>query len=170
MTDLRVVDDLLLSEARYWDEIFLDDAFNRRLFLERLRFSEYRVKSQESVGDEVRRVLVAAPPLGEMPGALKKLVGDSVSYEERGVFNKVKRRYEFTVVPSTLADKVSIRGSLHLEPISDTSCRRIFEATITARIMLVGGVLESKIASDLERSQKAAARFTNDYAREHSPA
>ncbi len=166
MTDVRVVDDLQLSEAAYWDTIFLDDAFNSRLFLERLHFSEYRVKSQETVGDEIRRVLVATPPMGELPGPLKKLIGESVSYEERGVFNKTKRRYEFSVVPGRLADKVTIKGSLHFEPLSENSCRRIFEATISARILIVGSLLEKKIASDLERSQKAAARFTNEHAKE----
>lgn len=168
MTDVRVVDDLLLSETTYWNTLFLDEAYNNRLFLERLHFSAYRVKSQQTIGDETHRVLYATPPMGDLPGALKKIIGDSVSYEERGVFKLATRRYEFTVVPSTLADKVTIQGSLHLEPTSDTSCRRIFEATIVARILFVGGVLEKKIASDLERSQRAAARFANEFVKEQS--
>jgi hypothetical protein len=163
MTEVNVIDEINCGASTYWNEIFLDEEFNRKLYLEKLGFNEYRVKSQEDSGDSVRRVLIAVPPMGDVPGALRKLLGDSVSYEERGTLSKGAGRYEFSVVPGVLADKVTITGSLHLEPLGEERSRRVFRATINAKIFGLGGVLERKIATDLERSQHAGGRFTNAY-------
>ncbi len=88
------------SEQTFWTKVFFDDDYNRRLFQEILKFPVWRVAKTEERGDEVLRTIVASPPVGDLPSALKAVVGDNAGYEERGVFNKKTHRYQVQVVPN----------------------------------------------------------------------
>src|SRR5439155_9970223 len=88
MAEMRVEHVFNCSEETFWTKVFFDDEYNRRLFVETLRFPVWRVLKSEDQGDEVRRTIEASPPIGDLPGALKAVIGDNAGYEERGVFNK----------------------------------------------------------------------------------
>jgi hypothetical protein len=108
----------------------------------------------------MRRVVKVVPRIGELPLPLKKLVGEGIGYEEVGRFDKKTRRYRLDVRPNRLADKLSITGEMFTEPAGPGSCKRIFTATVTAKIFGVGGMLEQRIVDDLRKSYEVAARFT----------
>ena len=112
------------------------------------------------------RTIEASPPIGDLPGALKAVVGDSAGYEERGVFNKKTHRYRVQVVPNRMSDKISVVVEMWTEPSGDGQCKRFAKATATAKIFGVGGMLEKKMLSDLERSYEKSASFTNTYVAE----
>ena len=84
------------SEERFW-ELFFDEDFNQRLFREGLQFPVYEQLSYAETETEIRRLTHVVPKVGQLPGALKKLVGDQVGYRERGVFDKRTRRFEVDV-------------------------------------------------------------------------
>lgn len=166
MAEIRVEHVFECSEETFWTKVFFDDDYNRRLFQEQLRFPTWRVKKSEEQGDEVRRTIEASPPVGDLPGPLKAVVGDNAGYEERGVFNKKTRRYQVQVVPNRMADKISVNVEMWTEPLGDKRCKRFAKATATAKIFGVGGMLEKKLLADLERSYEKSAAFTNTYVAE----
>ena len=163
MAEIRVEHSFKCSEETFWTKVFFDDEYNRRLFQEILKFPVWRVLKSEEHGDEVHRTIEAAPPIGDLPGALKAVVGDSAGYEERGVFNKKTRRYRVQVVPNRMSDKISVVVEMWTEPLGDAQCKRFARATATAKIFGVGGMLEKKMLSDLERSYEKSASFTNTF-------
>lgn len=155
------------SADLFWNQIFLDDEYNRKLFLDELHFSVWRVLRSEEQGDRVHRTIEATPPLGDLPAALKRLLGEGLGYEEHGVLDRPRQRYELEVKPRSLAGKVSIQGALTAEPISDSSCRRVYVARVDARVFGVGGMIEQRLLDDIEKSYDKAAKFTNRWVAEH---
>ena len=166
MAELRVEHVFECNEETFWSKVFFDDEYNRRLFQDLLKFPVWRVAKTEDAGNEVRRTIEASPPIGDLPGPLKAVVGESAGYEERGVFDKSTRRYRVQVVPNRMSDKISVNVEMWTEPLGEKKCKRIAKATATAKIFGVGGMLEKKLLSDLERSYEKSAGFTNAFVAE----
>lgn len=150
------------SAEVFWNQIFLDEEYNRKLFLGELHYSVWKVIRSEERGNELHRVIEASPPLpADLPGVLKKLLSDGLGYEEHGVLDRSKQRYRVDVKPKSLASKLTIQGDLSTEPISDGSCRRIYVARAEARVLGVGGTIEQRLLDDIAKSYDKSAVFTN---------
>ena len=162
MADVYIEHTYNCSEDTFWNQVFFDEEYNRRLFREALGFPHWAIKKQDDQGDRIERVVEVTPKVGELPGPIKKIIGDSVSYREEGVYDKKSRRYRIKIVPSKLADKLTIEGELYLEPVGD-HCKRIFKAQVTAKIFGLGGIVEKRLIADMEQSYAIGARFTNQF-------
>lgn len=154
------------SEDTYWDEVFPDEEFNRRLFMDELGFTAYEVKVFEDTPKGKRRVIEATPDLGEMPGPMKKLVGDGVGYREESELDRESKRMQVKVIPSKLADKIKMEGVFFTRSAGEGKCTRVFEMDVNVKIFGVGGMVEKKILDDLAQSYDKAAKFTNAYLEE----
>ena len=166
MAGFRTDNVLACSEATYWDKIFLDDEYNRRLFFDELHFTDWKVLENKDEGELVKRTVKASPHVGELPGALKALIGDGVGYEERGTLVRQKNRYEAKAVPNRLGDKVTVTITMVTTPVDDERCRLVVEGSVTAKIFAVGALLEQRMVSDLRRSYEKSAEFVNRFANE----
>lgn len=163
MATLEVEHVFNCSEATYWDRIFLDPEYNERLFKTELKSPVWREVSREERGGTLHRVVEVVPYVGELPGALKAVVGEGIGYEERGVLDRNAKTYKVTVVPNKLADKLSIKVDLWTLADGDNRCRRKARAEASVKIFAVGGAIEKRILSDLERSYRQSAEFTNRF-------
>jgi hypothetical protein len=161
MKERRIEHTYDCSAEVFWNQIFLDDEYNRKLFLEELHFESWRVLRSEERGSEIHRVIEAVPRLGDVPAVLKKLLSDGLGYEERGVLDRTAQRYRLEVTPRSLGSKLSIQGELSTTPLGAHSCRRIYVARVDARVFGVGGMIEERILADVEKSYVKAAAFTN---------
>lgn len=166
MPSFRVESVFECSEETFWDKVFFDAEYNRRLFYDELHFSEWRELERKDEGDRVRRWVKASPPMGDLPGALKAAIGDGAGYEERGVFVRATRRYDANVQPNRLGDKVTVELAFRTEHIDERHCRRIVDGTVVARVFLIGGMLEQRLVDDLRRSYEKSATFTNRFVAE----
>jgi hypothetical protein len=165
--ELRVDHTLECSEDVFWDRVFLDEEYNRTLFVENLKFTSWREAKRETKDGLLHRVVEAVPPIGEVPAALKAVIGQGAGYEERGVLDRAKKTYRIEVVPNRLADKIEVRLELTTLPVADYRCRRLVRGTVSAKIFAVGGLLEKKLVSDLEKSYAKSVDITNRFVREH---
>src|ERR1700733_2007444 len=151
MADARIVRDIYASEDTFW-KVFFDKDFNEELFLRTLGFDAWKIISQDEGADRIERVVEATPKLGDLPGPLKKLVEGGVSYREKGTFVRAQRSMKVAVVPSKMADKLAISGVIHTESTGEKSCRRIYDAAVTAKIFGIGGMIEGRILGDIKAS------------------
>jgi hypothetical protein len=166
MADARIVHDLDCSESVFWDKLFLDGEFNRRMFVEALKFAGWRVvRESDKTVDPVEIEVEATPPIGDLPGPLRAIVGDGISYREIGKCDRRCRRYTVQVKSNTLGDKLLVDGELSTEAIDENRCRRVFTVRVTAKIFGVGGMLEKRVLADLERNYEASARYINQHAK-----
>ena len=146
-----------VGEDTFWGTVFLDEEYNRRLYLEGLKFESYELKSQDESDSEVKRSIDLTPRLGDLPGPMKKVLGDNLSYLENGVYDKSKRRYHVDIVPSTLPNKIKVTGDLWTEAVSDQQCRRIFEARVEVKVLGLGKLMEKRIVDDLQKGYSPVA-------------
>jgi Protein of unknown function (DUF2505) len=163
MATLEVEHVFNCSEATYWDRIFLDPEYNERFFKTELKFPVWREQSREERGGALHRVVEVVPYVGELPGALKAVIGEGIGYEERGVLDRNAKTYKVTVVPNKMADKLSIKVDLWTVADGDQRCRRKARAEANVKVFGVGGTIEKRILSDLERSYQKSAEFTNRF-------
>jgi hypothetical protein len=165
MSDARIVHDIQGSEETFW-KVFFDKEYNEELFLKALGFDAWKLVSLEEAADKIERVVDAIPKVGDLPGPLKKLVENGVGYRERGTFIRAEKRMKMVVEPTVMADKLSISGVIHTERTGDKSCRRIYDAVVTAKVFGIGGVIENRILADIKQSYDKAAEFTNRWIKE----
>jgi hypothetical protein len=163
MAETRIEHIYNCSEDTFWQKIFFDEEYNRKLFKEALAFPVYEQTSLEDSDTQVRRTIKVVPKLGPMPGPLKAVIGEGIGYQEKGVFDKKTRRYAIDITPNKLADKVSITGTLFTEPRGDDKCNRVFECKVVAKIFGVGGMLEKRVIADMQDSYAKGAEFSNRY-------
>ncbi len=163
MADFRFEHTFNCSQETFWSKVFLDEEYNRRLFLERLKFSQWRELERQEKDGKLHRVVEAAPPVGELPGPLKSVIGDNAGYQERGVLDHERHHYSVTVVPNRLADKISVRLEISTTADGPNRCRRLVQGSVNAKIFGVGGLLEKKMIADLDKSYTKSAEFTNAF-------
>lgn len=165
---IRIEHDIDCTEEAFW-KLFLDADYNKALFRDYLKFPRWEVVRNEDRGGILHRTVEVEPFVGELPGPIKKVVGDNISYREVGELDLARRRYALQVIPGRLADKLKVSGEQSTAAsTSEGRCRRIFTATVEVKIFGVGGLIEKRIAADLQKSYDLSAKFTNRYIKEQS--
>lgn len=157
------------SEETFWNETFLSEEFNKRLYLETLKFPAYQIVSQKAdANGKVERRVHVSPPVQGMPGPVKKVIGDKFSYDEVGTYDPTSHRYTFSIQPSTLPDKTRCTGEIVTEKLGDKRVVRTAKMFIEVKVFMVGSMVEERLLADLKASYEAASRFTTDYIKEKS--
>lgn len=150
----------------YWNKVFFDPEYNRRLYQDALKFAGYELVELRDTGGGAMTRTVKLEPGFDAPAVVKKLLGDRFGYTEVGSFDPKTRRWSYTITPSTLADKVTIKGDFWAEPRGEKEIERICDVVIEARIFGVGGMLESYVEKETRQTYELAAQFTNQFIRE----
>jgi hypothetical protein len=143
----------------FW-KVFFDATFNQKLYLEGLKFPDFRILDQKETDTQITRRATGKPKLN-MPGPIMKVLGDSFGYTEDGTFDKASKIWRWKMTPTTLADKLKQEGSMRLEPVGDSKVRRIAELSIEAKIFALGGLMESSGEKQLREGWDESAVFMN---------
>jgi hypothetical protein len=154
-----------LDEDVFWNECMLVEAFNKRLFVEHLKFGKYVLLEQRDEGGKVVKRQELEPPLVGLPGPVKKVIGDRLSYLEEGVFDKASKVYSFKVIPSTMPDKTTVTGTMRTAALAPGRCLRTVDVTVEVKVFGIGGLVEDKIAGDLRGSYENTVAFLNEFGR-----
>ena len=166
MAEINVRHEIDCSEETYWDKCFFDAEYNRRMFLDLLKFPGFTVLEQKDEGDKRSKKVKIDPPLSGMPGPVKKAIGDKFSYVEEGTYDAKTHRYTFKVTPSMMADKTTVVGELYTEKLGDHRIARFAKVKVEVKVFMLGSMVEEKILGDMKHSYEAAASFTNDFVKE----
>lgn len=167
MPDVTLRHEIDTDEDTFWSKIVFDEAFNKKLYEGALKFPAWKLlDSKEDDGKITRRVQVD-PPVGDLPGPLKKVIGDRLAYTEEGTFDKKSKRYSFKVTPSTMAEKTKVSGELWVEKIGDKKVRRMCRISVEVKVFMVGGMVEERILLDLRASYDNSTTYTNQYIKEN---
>lgn len=162
MAERRVVHQFECSAADYWQRLFLAEDFNRALFLERLGFSHWELVRQVQAGRRILRELEAEPPLGKVPGPLKRVVASGAGYREQGTLDLEESRYTFEATTRSLPDRLRISGTIDVTDV-DGGCERICVFSANAKLFGVGGLLEDAVADSMSESYTKSAAFTREW-------
>jgi len=155
------------DEDTYWQKIVFDEGFNTKMYVDHLKFPGWKVLDQKEDDAKLTRRVQVDPEVGNLPGAVKKVIGDRLSYVEEGTFDKKTKRYSFKVQPSALADKTRVAGEMWVEKLGDKKVARVCKIDVEVKVFMVGSMVEERILSDLKSSYDKGTSFTNDYIKQN---
>jgi Protein of unknown function (DUF2505) len=167
MAEITLRHDIDTDEETYWWKVVFDESFNKKMYEGALKFPKWQLLEMNDGPDVLTRRVQVEPPVGDLPGPVKKVIGDRLSYIEEGTFDKKTKRYRIKVTPSTLTDKTKINGEMWCEPREGNKVTRICRMSVEVKVFMVGGLVEDKIVADLRASYEQGTTFTNSYVREH---
>jgi hypothetical protein len=149
-----------VSKKTFWESVYFNEDYTKGLFLEGMNCESFEVLSQSgSAGTKLERQIKSTPRV-DMPKALKKVLGDAVSYTESGTFDASTGRYTFKVATSALPDKIKISGIYWVEEVGDNEVERVCELTFEVKVFGVGKLVEQFIAQSYVENQQNADAFT----------
>jgi hypothetical protein len=148
----------------YWRCVF-DDEFNQRLYVDVMRFREFKMLRVEETDDVIARSLYFYPPSVPMPKPVEKILGD-MSWVEEGTYDRRARRLRVRYVTARMADKISIEGDMWCEPAGDRAVERVAAMRVDAKLFVVGPLVQKAIVADLNKNLATIAEFTSDFIRE----
>jgi len=163
---VRVEHDFECSERGFW-EVFLDNDYNRDMFLVQLGFGRWELTRWVQDDQGTTRTVEVEPKVGPLPGPIKKAIGEKIGYREEGRFDSARKRYEFKVIPGLLSEKIQVTGVQYTVALGDQRCRRVFEATISVKLFGVGGLIEKQIGADMRRGYEVGAIYTQKHMDKH---
>src|SRR5687767_14509687 len=115
MPEVRLRHEIETDEDTFWSKIVFDEAFNKKLYEGALKFPGWKLLDSKDDDAKITRRVQVDPPTGDLPTAVKKVIGDRLGYTEEGSFDKKTKRYTFKVTPTTMAEKTKVSGELWVE-------------------------------------------------------
>lgn len=161
MTNFTLTHEIQCSTDTFW-RIFLDQEYNKKLYLEGLGFAGYDILEQRETADSVTRKVKGAPKM-KAPGPIAKLIGPNFSYIEDGKLDRATGLWTWKVTPSAMAEKVRNEGKLRIEPIGSDRVRRIAEIVVEAKVFGIGGLIESTLEKQLREGWEASVPFMHKW-------
>jgi hypothetical protein len=166
MPEVTLRHEIETDEETYWSKIVFDETFNTKMYVDHMKIGWKLLEQNDGEAQLTRRIHVE-PPVGNLPGAVKKVIGDKLAYTEEGTFDKASKRYTFKVKPSTLADKTKVSGEMWCEKLGDKKVARVCRMSVEVKVFMVGSMVEERILTDLRASYDKGTAFTNDYIRQN---
>jgi hypothetical protein len=151
-----------VAAETYWRELCLSLAYQERLYCEALGFQSMQVLEHSGGYEQgMKRRLRLLKPL-DAPAAVTKLFGSVVTLEEHSEFDPAAQRWSFRMVPSIMAERIDMRGSVQLAPQGSGSVQ-ISENALTCRLFGLGGIIEPFMARSAEQGHLDKTTFTERY-------
>ena len=150
----------------FWNKVFFEPEFNRRLFTEHLGFTSYQVLEDRTDPDGVRHRRVECVPKVELPAPARKVFGDNLGFVEVGRYDPAVKRYYVQVLPKTGGDKIKTATEIWVEPTGDKRCERIVSVDNSVKIFGIGTLIEGFIEQQTRDSYAKGAEYTNRFIRE----
>ena len=163
MKKFTIVHEIQCTPERFW-EVFFDPEFNRSLYLDGLRFTDFTIVEQ-TPGPDIRRKVKGSPKI-VLPGPIAKLIGDKFGYEEEGAFDAARGRWRWKMRPSPMGDKMRMEGELRVEPAGPGRCKRIAEIECEAKVFGLGGMIEATSEKETRGGWEGSAAYMNKWLRE----
>ncbi len=113
-----------------------------------------------------RSRLKMTPPTS-LPGFMQGMV-KSNHYGEAREWFVADMRCEWRIEPSFAADKVDIKGTVKVVPVTATTCKRIVDGTFSVKVPLLGGKIEAFIIKQTEDTFEKVAQFVNGHVRQNN--
>jgi len=151
----------------FFEKVYFNEEYIRRMHLEGMDNETFDLVSQSGdLATGLKRTIRTTPKLNA-PRVVKKLLGDSVQYIEDGTYSPSTGHYIFSLIPSTLADKVKIQGDLWVESIGANRMMRFCDLAFHAHIFGAGKLVEKFIAQSSIENLEKSATFTHQWIRHH---
>ena len=151
----------------YWEKIFFEPEYNRRLYLEALGFKKFEVLELRGNPGEDRFRKLRMAPKSDAPAVVQKLIGADIEYTEEGRWDAKSGIWTFAISTSKLTDSIKISGRFWVEKRGEKATERFCETDLKVSIFGVGGAVEKFIESTTRESYEKTFAFTQKWIADH---
>ena len=149
------------APERLW-HLYFDNDFNIEMYERGLGFPSCKILERREQGDHIIRRMAMIPKI-EMPGAVAKIVGDKVGFEERGDYDRKAGVFRWKIILAAFGDKARIEGEMRVLAHADGHCRRIVDFQVEVKMFGVGGLIEKTAADNNVTGWARSAAWINEY-------
>jgi hypothetical protein len=151
-----------VGEETYWRELCLSLAYQERLYREALGCIGMEVQMHEGNYEQgMRRRLRFHKPI-DAPAAVTKVFGSTVTMTEESSFDARERVWTYRMIPSVMADRLEIRGSIRLAP-GPQGVTQLSHNSVSCRLFGIGGIVEHFVGKSTVEGNEDKRRFTERY-------
>jgi hypothetical protein len=152
-----------VDQTRWWPDVFLTSSYQEALHRKGLGCVDCSI--DEIVVDAQGRTHIAlwTEPRVNAPPIVRKVIGERLKYREEGIYDPATGRYQFRVIPSTLANASDITGTLWIEPVGRGQIERVCELQCKINVFGVGRIVEAFVGRSYEKDISKAAEFTQQW-------
>jgi len=159
----RIVDRYHMTVDRFWNEVFFDTAFTDGLYRDGLGFEGCELISDRVESDGNRERTIKVFPRLEMPGPVKKLLGNRFYYLETGRYDARRQRWVADLTIPKVGRRLSLRTTMWLEPRGEDESDRYAEIEVNVKVFGLKTLFERFAEKSLREGYANATRFTNAY-------
>lgn len=157
------------TNLEHFEETYFSEEFNtaiaQEIGLKERKLVEKRTDDDGKVHRRVRMI-----PAIELPGPIRKIVGDKeISYDEVSVFDPKNHSVRYQI-ESAAQDRVSVGGEIRFTAESSGGVRRVIDGEIIVKVFGLGTVIERFIESETQKSYARISDFMQTWLKEHPPA
>ena len=149
------------APERLW-QLYFDRDWNVEMYERGLGFPSCKIVEQREQGDHIIRRMTVVPKI-DMPGPVRKIVGDKVGYEERGDYDRAAGVFHWQVVLAAFGDKARVEGTMRVVPHGTAHCRRVVDFEVEVKMFGVGKLIERTAADNTIDGWNNSARWINQY-------
>lgn len=148
------------SIASFW-RCYFDPEHNAELD-ERTGIARRAVVLEREEGGVLERA-IKLTPARNLPAWLRRIARGDLSYVEKSRFHRQENRIEYKIVPSLLAERISLTAIYTVEMVEPGLVRRAYDGDIVARVPVVGRRIERAVIAEMESSFEKAAGVTQGW-------
>jgi hypothetical protein len=160
VTKFEIDTTLNMSVDEAWANLSNPEVY-RRMYLEGLDFVACTVEVLDD-GPQFRMRTEATPKV-QLPGPIRKIIGDKSSYTETVHWDREAGAWKWSIALAA-TNRVKISGVMTMRPSSDGTCIRHIDGAIEAKIFGVGGLMEKTVRDQVHDNYDRAGRFLNSLA------
>lgn len=150
---------------RFW-ELYLDDEFQRRMFVDGLGWLPPTITHGADSEDEFQRTMEANPKV-LISGPVARLIKHTLGFVETASFDKAERVFRMKHRTNIFGDKVRLQGEFRVEPVGEHRCRRVARLEVEAHVFGVGRLLEKAVEINMKKGWDDSAVFFNRWVAKH---
>ena len=155
-----------IPTERYWKDLYFNQQFTEQLYVQGLSCVHFQVLAEGSFPDYSRTI--QSQPKLTIPKTLQKILGSSLSYTEKGHLLLTDNEYRFEIIPSTLANKISISGVHRIRSLGPTETESTITIDFNVHMFGIGKIVEKFILQSTIDNQQKAAAFMKQWLQEKS--
>src|SRR3954470_16370248 len=99
MAEITLRHEVHTDEDTYWPKIVFSEPFNKEMYEQHMKFPGWTLLDSKDDDQKTYRKVRVEPKVGNLPGPVKKVLGDKLTYVEEGTFDKKTKKYVFKVTP-----------------------------------------------------------------------
>ena len=148
-TKMHIEDHFDCSAQELYD-MLADDDFDTEL-MAAIKVGKELIDSEERPEGPWLKIRLS-PDTQDLPGFMRKVVGEKNAYVEERAWNKKTLSNTWTIIPDFSVGKVSIGGTFTIKDAGAGKCVRVVEGDFSIKVPLLGGKIEKFIIKQTEET------------------